>query len=58
MFFNYFNQTHTNDAVYLERNGRWYIKPGFAGANTSYNNSCGYETKEKAESVILRYQSK
>lgn len=56
-FCNYLTQIETDEAV-EERNGRWYIKVGFAGFNTKANNSNGYATKEKAEAAVVRYQNR
>ena len=56
-FYNNMKLEFSDDATENVHN-RWYIKVGFCGFNSSANNGFGYETKEKAESTILRYQNK
>lgn len=54
-----FWNTKTNKAeaeCTQERNGRWYIKPGFAGSNLSTNKE-GYKSKTKAEAQVLVHQN-
>lgn len=55
MFMNYHKGDMMADAVEC-RHGRWYILMGFAGFNSRANNRDGYETREKAEAAIRKYQ--
>jgi hypothetical protein len=41
-----------------EKNGRWYIKMGFAGYNSVANNGCGYAYETSAIRAIQRYQAR
>jgi hypothetical protein len=61
MFKTYLEPAHLGQVTYAaecaeERNGRWYIKLGFAGFNTRANNMNGYATKAKAEAVVRKLQ--
>ena len=56
-FYNHMKQEFVSEAV-EEIRGRWFIKIGFSGFNSSANNFNGYDTKLKAEQAVLRYQSK
>lgn len=57
MFRNYITEKDEADAT-EEKGGRWYIRMGFAGFNSNANNRLGYDSKEKAEAAIRRYQSR
>jgi hypothetical protein len=57
MFHNYATHEDSDDAV-EQRGVRWFIKPGFAGYNTTANNGPGYVSQRRAEAVIIRYQNK
>lgn len=58
MFMNYMTGKLESDAVESKYGSRWFIKMGFAGFNSSANNRFGYDSKQKAEAAIKRYQSK
>lgn len=42
----------------VEWDGRWFIKPGFAGYNSRANNLDGYASKAAAKAAVRRYQSR
>jgi hypothetical protein len=54
-FFNYLTFEYEEECAH-EINGRWFIKVGFAGANTDQNNRDGYANRVKAEYTCLGYQ--
>lgn len=57
MFYDNFKSEWVDNAVDFNH-GRWYIKIGFCGYNSTANNRDGYITKAKAEAAILNYQNK
>jgi hypothetical protein len=57
MFHNY--MTGKKEAVATEaKGGRHFIKIGFAGFNAPANNRGGYDSQDKAERAIRRYEAK
>ena len=58
MFYNNFTQTYEKEATIEYDGARWYILPGFAGANSKINNGWGFSSKKEAEACILKYQRK
>lgn len=41
--------------VQAVHNGRWYVRPGFAGCNTRVNNGGGYASAAEAQAAHQRY---
>lgn len=56
-FYNYTTGKHEQECAEF-RDGRWFIKMGFAGYNSPTNNRWGYDTKQKAEAACKRYQNR
>ena len=57
MYWNYFSNKEEKECAEL-KNGKWYIKSGFAGCNCNKNNLYGYDSKAEAEATCRRYESK
>lgn len=58
MFHNYATHTDEAEAVEQDDRGRWFIKPAFAGYNSTRNNLDGYKDRESAEAAIRFYQGR